>query len=83
MVDSDEDDSDDGKTLMTGATGFSGMTGGATASKRAAIEARAARTLGAHRSPLASLPESDPVRLPNETDGEVVDMLSSKCQRRR
>jgi ribosomal RNA-processing protein 12 len=88
MVDSDEDDSDDGKTLMTGATGFSRMTGrSATASKaggdRSAAVSRANRTLGGSTVATGkSTRKSDPVRLPDETDGEVVDMLSSGVRKR-
>jgi ribosomal RNA-processing protein 12 len=87
MVDSDEDDSDDGKTLMTGATGFSRMTGrSATASKvggdRSAAS-RATRTLGGSSVATGkSTRKSDPIRLPDETDGEVVDMLSSGVRKR-
>lgn len=87
MVDSDEDDSDDGKTLMTGATGFSRMTGRSAAVSKAngdrSAASRATRTVGGSSVATGkSTRKSDPVRLPDETDGEVVDMLSSGVRKR-
>lgn len=84
MVDSDEDDSDDGKTFMTGATGFSRVTarekapdGKTVASSRTKLTASG--TIASAKSQLA---ENAKFRIPDETDGEVVDMLGAKMAHR-
>jgi ribosomal RNA-processing protein 12 len=94
MVDSDEDDSDDGRTLMTGATGFSRMTGrSATPSKAGGASkaggdksaaSRASRTIGGSSvaTGKSTRKSEAALRLPDETDGEVVDMLSSGVRKR-
>jgi ribosomal RNA-processing protein 12 len=92
MVDSDEDDSDDGKTLMTGATGFSRMTGrsatpskagGASKAGDKSVASRASRTVGGSTVATGKSTRTQAaLRLPDETDGEVVDMLSSGVRKR-
>lgn len=80
MVDSDEDDSDDGRTLMTGATGLTRMTARSVASKKS-LASQSSRTMGG-MSTATGKSGKTAVRLPNETDGEVVDMLSSSISKR-
>jgi len=88
MVDSDEEDSDDGRTLMTGATGVSRLTGRSITSKKSVGDrttaSKANRTMGASSVATSkSNRKSDAtIRLPDETDGEVVDMLSSSVSKR-
>ena len=84
MVNSDEEDSDDGRTFMTGATGFSRLTGREKASGGKSIASRRSRlTAGGSvltsKSKMQSVPK---IRLPDETDGEVVDMLGPKMAKR-
>lgn len=75
MLDSDEDDSDDGRTLVTGATSLSRTSrlGNTVGSKTIAS------TVLSSNSMPRSLPK---LLLPDETDGEVVDMLGSKMVKR-
>lgn len=81
LMESDEEDSDDGRTLMTGATGFTKMTGRTGKSVRvAAME----KSIG-KRSVVASTAmtsrtrqtEAAP-RLRAEANGDVVDLLDPK-----
>lgn len=80
MMESDEEDSDDGRTMMTGATKFTEMTGRTGKSIRtAAIERHEQKTL---RSKAASTlattrtkGEGGGPRLTNDRDGNVLDML--------
>jgi len=84
MVDSDEDDSDDGRTFMTGVTGFTRLTGQEKASGAKSVMSKKSK-LTASGSVLSSKSkaQSGPkIRLPDETDGEVVDMLGSKMAKR-
>lgn len=81
LMESDEEDSDDGRTLMTGATGFTRMTGRTGKSIRtAAVEksiagrSRAASTTMTSRTRKT---ENAP-RLRAEANGEVMDMLDPK-----
>jgi ribosomal RNA-processing protein 12 len=79
MVDSDEEDSDDGRTFMTGATGLTRLSTRAktldgksiAASKRSHVSA----TGTAVSSKIKSGVNSN-FRLPSEADGKVVDMLN-------
>ena len=84
LVDSDEEDSDDGRTLMSGATGFSRLTGRAgeksVTAKSAASRARRLKS-AATMSTKKSAHLLKKVRLPNEADGHVVDMLGSKMSK--
>lgn len=87
MVDSDEDDSDDGRTFMTGATRFSRLTAlrersssgksVATGSQRSRLSAGA--SLSSKKSKMHT---EKKIRLPDETDGEVVDMLGPSMAKR-
>jgi ribosomal RNA-processing protein 12 len=80
MFDSDEDDSDDGRTLMTGATGLltrrtkMADTEQSVTSKRSKGTIATSMTKGTSKSKISINPN---FRLPNETDGEIVDLLSS------
>lgn len=75
MIDSDEDDSDDGRTFTSGATGFSRMTGrGGGESVRSATKS----LVGSRAQTAVSGKSRVPAPLLRaETDGEVLDMLSS------
>jgi ribosomal RNA-processing protein 12 len=85
MVDSDEEDSDDGRTFMTGATGLTRKSSRAktldgkstAASKRSLVSGAGASVSSKSKTGLTSN-----FRLPNEADGEVVDMLNSKAVQR-
>ncbi len=81
MIDSDEDDSDDGRTFTSGATGFSRMTGrGGEQSVRSATKSMAgsrtkgASTVASGKSTKSQIPAP---LLRADSDGEVLDMLSS------
>jgi ribosomal RNA-processing protein 12 len=86
MFDSDEEDSDDGRTWMSGATGFTKLTarnGGKLRSVARSSDSKMSKATMASRatSTSASKLESS-TRLPDETDGDVVDMLDSKFAKR-
>jgi ribosomal RNA-processing protein 12 len=84
MVNSDEDDSDDGQTFVTGATGFSRLTrlrenssaGNTIATKRSKL------TDGISVSSRSRVHMDTKIRLPDETNGEVVDMLCPSVAKR-
>ena len=87
MVESDEEDSDDGRTLATGMTGFTRMTG------RTGKTGKSSKKLGAgtvasksRKSMLSTMSRKErqaaKLQLPNEADGEVVDMLGSGMAKR-
>ena len=78
MFESDEDDSDDGRTLMTGATGLTRRT-------KHTMMADDAKSISSKRSKMTSATGMTSkskssiypnLRLPNEADGEIVDLLS-------
>jgi len=73
MLSSDEEDSGDGRTLTSKVTRFSNLSGRKSSSKRSSV----------HQSAVAStMPgRSTAVRVPNEADGEVVDMLGANVKR--
>jgi len=77
MVDSDEEDSDDGKTLMTGATGLTKMTAKTKMTMQSAAQSKASKTLGTSLRSKKGQPTGS-LKLPSENDGEVVDMLTLK-----
>jgi ribosomal RNA-processing protein 12 len=80
LMESDEEDSDDGRTFMTGATGFTRMTATAGKSVRsAAIDKSQRRSIAASimASSRSRKSEGGP-RLRAEGEGEVMDMLSPK-----
>jgi ribosomal RNA-processing protein 12 len=84
MVDSDEYDSDDGRTLMTGATGLT--------KQKTRLKTIDAKSIASNRSKMSETgtmasfktksEAKSKFRLPNEEDGEVVDMLSSNIAKR-
>jgi ribosomal RNA-processing protein 12 len=89
IIESDEDDSDDGRTFTTGATGFSKLTSRSIKStttmsvgnKTTASSKASKKTLATSASSSSKrLPSA--VQLPDETDGEVVDMLGEKMAKR-
>lgn len=81
LMESDEEDSDNGRTLMTGATGFTRMTGRTGKSIRsAAVEKSIAGRSHAASTAMSSKTrkiENRP-RLRAEANGEVMDMLDPK-----
>jgi ribosomal RNA-processing protein 12 len=81
LMESDEEDSGDGRTLMTGATGFTQMTGRTGKSIRSAAVAKsvAARSLAASSAMSSrSHKTANAPRLRVEANGEVMDMLDPK-----
>lgn len=72
LLSTDEEDSGDGRTLTSRATGVSRLTGRNSSSKRSARSNTVASTKTCRTTA---------VRLPNEVDGEVVDMLGAKVKR--
>ena len=84
MLNSDEEDSDDGRTFMSGATGFSRLTGKSGVER--SIAGKSARSKATRAKTLASVASkkstSGAIRLPDQMDGDVVDMLGSKMSRR-
>jgi ribosomal RNA-processing protein 12 len=85
MVDSDEDDSDDGRTYMTGMTGKSRLTTkGKDADNKSVASTRTKQTTGAGTvaSARSKLGEQTKVRIPDERDGNIVDMLDSSMTKR-
>ena len=82
MMESDEDNSDNGRTFATGATGFTRMTSTNGKSLRSATIARSERiAAGGRRSVLTSnmakTSSSSLPRIRAERDGGVMDMLDS------
>ncbi|KAL7557491.1 hypothetical protein ACA910_019338 [Epithemia clementina (nom. ined.)] len=88
MLESDEEDSDDGRTFTTGTTGFSKMTGRSSAktSKSEALKSGESRSKAGTATTTNSKNKkkhgSKGVQLPDETDGEVVDMLGASMSKR-
>ena len=84
MFDSDEDDSDEGRTLMTGATGLTRRTkqlmmmedGKSVNSKRSKA------TIATGMTSKSKFAINSNLRLPNETNGEIVDLLSSSMSKK-
>ena len=77
MMESDEEDSDDGRTLMTGATGFTRMTAMTGKSLRSAAISRAdmsVRSMAKSAATAKSTSSAAP-RIKTERGGEVLDML--------
>lgn len=79
MLESDEEDSDDGRTLVSGATGLSRMTN-KTKALSVANKSVKQGTVATKKSLLSRKVEST-LRLSNEADGEVVDMLGANVAR--
>ena len=80
LMESDEEDSDDGRTLMTGATGFTRMTGRTGKSIRSAAveESIAGRELASTAMTGRTRKTGNAPRLRSESNGEVMDMLDPK-----
>lgn len=81
MMESDEDDSDDGRTFMTGATGFTRLTAtSGKTTKRSAMD----RTVGGKSAGARSAATSKSLggnkkgpRIEAELNGEILDMLDA------
>uniref|UniRef100_A0A7S3DVE2 TOG domain-containing protein n=1 Tax=Entomoneis paludosa TaxID=265537 RepID=A0A7S3DVE2_9STRA len=86
MVESDEDDSDDGRTLATGLTGFTKMTSRSSKmSMKLGSKSVASKTKGTRVSASAMSTKTNhlsTLQLPNEVNGEVVDMLGANMAKR-
>ena len=84
MFESDEDDSDEGRTLMTGATGLTRRTKQAIPADdgRSVNSKRSKATMATGISSKSKFPINPNLRLPNETDGEIVDLLSSNIAKK-
>lgn len=82
MLESDEEDSDDGKTLMSGATGLSRLSRKSRAAM--SMASKSAKSIaGQSQVSSKSMARIDKaIRLPDEGDGEVVDMLNTAISRR-
>lgn len=74
MVESDEEDSDDGMTFVTGATGL--------LSRKSRKTLPDAKSQSSKRSTFTARPTTSGLRLPDEDNGEVVDMLGSSMAKR-
>jgi ribosomal RNA-processing protein 12 len=82
LVDSDEEDSDDGRTFLTGATGISRLSSREKGPDADSLKCRRMSTGGSIASAKSKLAQNAKFRLPDETDGEVVDMLGQKMEKR-
>jgi ribosomal RNA-processing protein 12 len=74
MVDSDEYDSDEGKTLMTGATGLTRKAAKTQMSAKSGALSQTSKTRASSVRSKATM--AGTVRLPSENDGEVVNILN-------
>lgn len=81
MIGSDEEDSDDGRTFVTGATGLTKLSARSKAKSAMSSNSKKSAILSATSAKSAKHRDAT-FRLPNETDGEVVDMLGSKMSKR-
>jgi ribosomal RNA-processing protein 12 len=84
MIGSDEEDSDDGRTLMTGATGFSQMTGRTGKSMLSRMsKSRSGRTAAESTTMSRKSNGETSIRLKNDVNGEVFDVadLAAKSVR--
>lgn len=84
MFESDEDDSDEGRTLMTGATGLTRRTKQMMTvdDGRSVNSKRSKATMASGMTSKSKFPINPNLRLPNETDGEIVDLLSSNITKK-
>ena len=84
MFESDEDDSDEGRTLMTGATGLTRRTKQMMTvdDGRSVNSKRSKATMETGMTSKSKLQINPNLRLPNETDGEIVDLLSSNITKK-
>lgn len=84
LLESDEEDSDDGRTLMTGKTGFTRLTGrkGEMASISSSRTKKTdLKTALSAISSRAKTPSRTEIRLPSGSSGEVLDMLGEKVMK--
>jgi len=84
MICSDEEDSGDGRTLVSGATGLTTRVSSGTANKTVRSRMTSATSKKSRLSSRSSGPDGKAtgLRIPTEADGEVVDMLGPKVARR-
>jgi len=76
LMDSDEDDSDGGRTLMTGVTGFTRMMATSGKSVLTVAKTKSVRSMAQSVTSAKNAAISRPrIDLRAETDGEVIDML--------
>jgi hypothetical protein len=86
MMDSDEDDSDNGRTLMTGVTGFTKLTVGSRKTTKTIASAKSmaksvnttSKSMASVKSTMSSGPRID---TSGEKDGDILDMLDPKVTR--
>lgn len=86
MMDSDEDDSDNGRTLMTGVTGFTKLTTGSRKTAKTLASAKSmaksvhttSKSMASAKTTMSSGPRID---TSGEKDGEILDMLDPKVTR--
>lgn len=78
MMESDEEDSDGGRTLMTGATGFTKMTG--TTRKSIKSITKSDKSMASTKYSTKSTSTSGPrINTKGEDNGEILDMLDSSA----
>jgi ribosomal RNA-processing protein 12 len=84
MFESDEDDSDDGRTLMTGATGLTRRTKQLMTMEdgKSVNSKRSSKTAATGMTSKSKLPVHPSLRLPSESNGEIVDLLSSNISKK-
>lgn len=83
LMDSDEEDSDDGRTFMTGVTGFTKMTAGSRKSAKSQMSmqsiAKSVRSMTKSLASAKSTSTSGPrIDTSGEKNGEILDMLDPK-----
>ena len=77
MMDSDEDDSDAGRTLMTGVTGFTKMTGMSGKVTKRSVSDKSVKSRNTAVSGAKSTMTSKSARISAELNGEILDMLDA------
>jgi len=86
LMDSEEDDSDNVRTFMTGVTGFTKLTSGSRKTTKSTMSAKSiaksaqsmAKTMASGKSNISTGPRID---TSGEKDGEILDMLDPKVTR--
>ena len=86
IIGSDEEDSDDGRTLMTGLTGFSRMTSrtgrkSLAASSKTTAKSRATRTITSSSAVTRKSKFDSTVRIRNDASGDVFDVADLTTKR--
>jgi ribosomal RNA-processing protein 12 len=82
LLDSDEEGSGDERTLASGATGFSKLTGRKGEDRTTAASTAKSRGASKSQQSHGKKPSSASILIPNERDGEIVDMLGASMSRR-